>query len=151
MTLIHVRTIARAVVYPLLLIIGGTALGFAAYPQVVGHKYWLISWAYRSIFDPPKYDAEKVTRIARERLLGWWRDIPGFRIIDQRDFGEEAREFLVEHLDSEGNVTRKIVRIWVRWKLWSQNNGEDIIYQAAGPDDIELIEIEVAEPCERCG
>jgi len=150
-TLIHVRTIARAVVYPMLLLIGGAGLGFAAYPQVIGHKFWLISWAYRSIFDPPKYDAEKVTRIARERLLKWWRDIPGFRIIDQRDFGEEAREFLVEHLDSEGNVTRKIVRIWVRWKLWSQNNGEDIIYQAAGPDDIELIEIEVTEPCERCG
>ena len=151
MASVSVRTLARLVVYPLLLLIGGAGLGFAAYPQVVGHKYWLVSWAYRSIFNPPEYDAEKVTRIARERLLGWWKDIPGFRIIDQRDFGEEAREFLVEHLDASGNVTQKIVRIWVRWKLWSQNNGEDIIYQTAGPDDIELIEIEVTEPCERCG
>ena len=143
--------IARVFVYPLLLLIGGAALGFAAYPQVVGHKVWLLSWAYRSIFTPPSYDAERVSRIARQKLVNWWQDIPGFRIIDQRDFGEEAREFLVEHLDSEGNVTRKIVRIWVRWKLWTQNNGEDIIYQAAGPDDIELIEIEVTEPCEHCG
>jgi len=127
-TLIHVRTIARAVVYPLLLIIGGAALGFAAYPQVIGHKYWLVAWAYRSIFHPPKYDAEKVTRIARERLLGWWQDIPGFRIIDQRDFGEEAREFLVEYKGDEGELQQKVVRIWVRWKLWSQSNGEDIIY-----------------------
>src|SRR5210317_1718574 len=106
---VHVRTIARAVVYPMLLLIGGAGLGFAAYPQVIGHKFWLISWAYRSIFDPPKYDAEKETRIARERLLKWWRDIPGFRIIDQRDFGEEAREFLVEHLDASGTVTQKVV------------------------------------------
>ena len=151
MTRIHVKTLCRVVVYPLLLIIGGASLGFAAYPQLVGHKYWLVSWAYRSIFNPPTYDAEKVTRIARERLLGWWRDIPGFTIIDQRDYGEEAREFLIEHLDDEGKVIRKIVRIWVRWKLWSQNNGEDIIYQAAGPDDIDLIEIEVTEKCDCCG
>ena len=148
---VSVRTLARVVVYPLILLIGGAALGFAAYPQIVGHKYWLVAWAVRAIFSPPTYDAEKVSRIARERLLGWWKDIPGFTIIDQRDFGEEAREFLVEHLDADGKVIRKVVRIWVRWKLWSQNNGEGIIYQAAGPDDIELIEIEVTEPCGRCG
>jgi hypothetical protein len=151
MASVSVRTLARVVVYPLLLLIGGAALGFAAYPQVVGHKYWLISWAYRSIFHPPKYNAEAVTRIATERLTKWWRDVPGFTIIDWRDFGEEAREFRVEHLDAEGNVVRKLVRVWVRWKLWSQNNGEEIIYKAAGPDDIELIEIEVTESCERCG
>ena len=125
---VHVRTLTRLVVYPALLLIGGAGLGFAAYPQVVGHKYWLVAWAYRSIFHPPKYDPERVTRIAKEKLINWWRDIPGFRIIDQRDFGEEAREFLVEHLDASGNVTQKAVRIWVRWKLWTQNNGEDIIY-----------------------
>jgi hypothetical protein len=151
MASVSVSTLARVVVYPLLLLIGGAALGFAAYPQIVAHKFWLVSWACRSIFTPPQYDAEKVTRIARERLVNWWRDIPGFRIIDQRDFGEEAREFLVEHLDADGKVNQKIVRIWVRWKLWSQNNGEGIIYQTAGPDDIELIEIEVTEPCEACG
>ena len=128
MASVSVRTLARVIVYPLLLVVGGAALGFAAYPQIVAHKYWLISWAYRSIFDPPKYDAEKVSRIARERLLGWWKDIPGFRIIDQRDFGEEAREFLVEYKGDEGEIQQKVVRIWVRWKLWSQNNGEDIIY-----------------------
>ena len=42
--------------------------------------------------------------------------------------GGAAREFLVEHLDADGKVTQKIVRIWVWRKLWSQNNGEDIIY-----------------------
>lgn len=118
MTRVHVRTIARAVVYPLLFAIGGAALGFAAYPQVVGHKAWLISYAYNSIFNPPTYNAEAVTRIATERLTKWWRDAPGFTIIDWRDFGEEAREFLIEHLDDDGKVIRKIVRIWVRWKLW---------------------------------
>lgn len=151
MTVIRVTTLARFIVYPLLLVVVGAALGFAAYPQVVGHKYWLASWAARAIFNPPIYDADKVTRIATERLTKWWRDVPGFTIIDWRDFGEEAREFRVEHLDADGKVVRKLVRVWVRWKLWSQNNGEEIIYQADGPEDIELIEIEVTEPCEHCG
>jgi hypothetical protein len=152
MASVSLKTLARVIVYPLLLLIGGAALGLAAYPQVVGHKVWMLSWAYRSIFNPPEYDAARITRIARERLLGWWKDIPGFRIVDQRDFGEEAREFLIEHLDSDGTVTKKIVRIWVRWKLWTQNNGEDIIYKAPGPDGVDIIEMIIeANRCEHCG
>lgn len=139
MTMIHIRTLARAVVYPLLALVVGLGLGFAAYPQVVGHKLWLISWAYQSIFHPPAYNAEAVTWIARHKLLGWYGELPGFRIVDWREFGEEAREYLIEYLDADGKTVRKVKRIWVRWKLWTQNNGEDHIYQGSGPDQSGLI------------
>ena len=129
MTMIHVRTLARVVCYPLLALVLGLAIGFRAYPEIVGHKVWLISWAYQSIFNPPTYNADAVTWIARRKLLGWYGELPGFRILDWREFGEEARDYLIEYIDRDGNKKREKKRIWVRWKLWTQNNGEDIIYQ----------------------
>lgn len=126
------RTAARVIFYTAFLLLAGSSLGFVAYPQIVGHKIWLISWAYQAIFHPPAYDAEAVTRIARMRLIGWWKDVPGFRIIDWREFGEEARDFLIEYVDEDGTTVQEVQRIWVRWKSWTQNNGEDIIYQGDG-------------------
>lgn len=141
MTLIHVKTLARAVFYPMLALIVGLGLGFAAYPQIVGHKLWLLSWAYQSIFDPPTYNAEAVTWIARRKLIGWYEDVPGFRILDWLEFGEEARDFLIEFIDRDGNTVVKKKRVWVRWKLWTQNNGEDILYQgeAAADDGLQIV------------
>lgn len=144
MTLIHVRTLARAVAYPLLALVLGLAIGFRAYPEIVGHKVWLISWAYQSIFHPPTYNAEAVTWIARRRLIGWYDDVPGFRIIDWREFGEEARDFLIEFLDRDGNKIVQKKRVWVRWKLWSQNNGEDIIY-GESPDSVDALQVFVED------
>lgn len=94
------------------------------FPQIVGHKVWLIAWAYESIFHPPAYDATAVTQVARMRLTGWWEGVPGFRVLECRDFGEEAREFLVEYVDEEGAPVKRVVRVWVRWKPWTMNNGE---------------------------
>ena len=144
MTLIHVRTLARVVCYPLLALVLGLAIGFRAYPEIVGHKVWLISWSYQSIFDPPIYNADAVTWIARQRLLGWYEGVPGFRIVDWREFGEEARDFLIEFVDSDGNKVVKKKRVWVRWKLWTQNNGEDIIY-GASPDSADNLRIVIED------
>ena len=132
MSAIELRTLARVVIYPLVFLLVGGGLGFAAYPQVVGHKLWLISWAYQSIFHPAPYDAEAVTRIATARLLKHYGHKPGFRLIDWRDFGEEAREFRIELTGQDNQPTRHLIRIWVRWKNWAVNNGEDIIYQGEG-------------------
>lgn len=140
MTLIYVRTLARAVLYPLLALVLGLAIGFRAYPDIVGHKVWLISWAYQSIFHPPTYNPEAVTWIARSKLIGWYEGVPGFRILDWREFGEEARDFLIEFTDAAGNKVVKKKRVWVRWKLWTQNNGEDIIY-GASPDSADILQI----------
>ena len=139
MTLIHVRTLARAVFYPLLALVLGLAIGFRAYPEIVGHKVWLISWAYQSIFHPPAYNAEAVTWIARQRLIRWYEEVPGFRILDWREFGEEARDFLIEFIDRDGKTVVTKKRVWVRWKLWTQNNGEDIIYQGQPAADDSLV------------
>lgn len=139
MTLIHVRTLARAVFYPLLALIVGLGLGFAAYPQIVGHKLWLLSWAYTAIFNPPAYNAEAVTWIARQRLIKWYEEVPGFCILDWREFGEEARDFLIEFIDRDGKTVVKKKRVWVRWKLWTQNNGEDMIYQGQPAADDSLV------------
>lgn len=132
MTMIHIKTLARVVVYPLVFLIVGLVLGFAAYPQTVGHKLWLISWAYQSIFHPPQYNADVVTKIARRRLLDLYGRQPGFRIIDWREFGEEARDFLVEYVDEDGKPFQTVQRVWVRWKLWTQNLGEEIVYEGHG-------------------
>ena len=132
MSTIELRTLARVVIYPLVFLLVGGGLGFAAYPQVVGHKLWLISWAYQSIFHPAPYDAEAVTRIATARLLKHYGHKPGFRLIDWRDFGEEAREFRIELTGADNKPQRHLIRIWVRWKNWAVNNGEDIIYQGEG-------------------
>ena len=136
---------SRVVVYASAFLLGVAILGFAAYPQAVGHKLWLISWAYRSIFHQPVYDAEAVTRIARMRLIGWWEHVPGFRILDWREYGEEAREFLIEYVDRDGTTVQAVKRVWVRWKSWAQNNGEDIIY-GADTDSLPFIEIEDVTP-----
>ena len=132
MSTIELKTLARVVIYPLVFLLVGGGLGFAAYPQVVGHKLWLISWAYQSIFHPAPYDSEAVTRIATARLLEHYGHKPGFRLIDWRDFGEEAREFRIELTGADNQPTRHLIRIWVRWKNWAVNNGEDIIYQGEG-------------------
>lgn len=139
MTLIDAKTLARAVCYPLLALVMGLAIGFRAYPEIVGHKVWLISWAYQSIFNPPEYNAEAVTWIARQRLIHWYEEVPGFRILSWREFGEEARDFLIQFVDAEGKTVVKKKRVWVRWKLWSQNNGEDIIYQGQPATDGSLV------------
>ena len=132
MSTVEIKTLARVVIYPLVFLLVGGGLGFAAYPQVVGHKLWLISWAYQSIFHPAPYDAEAVTRIATARLLKHYGHKPGFRLIDWRDFGEEGREFRIELTGPDNQPTRHLIRIWVRWKNWAVNNGEDIIYQGEG-------------------
>lgn len=144
MTMIHIRTLARAVLYPLLALVVGLGLGFAAYPQVVGHKLWLISWAYQSIFHPPEYNAEAVTIIARMRLAGWYEGVPGFRILEWREFGEEGRDFLIEYTGDDGSPVKKVKRVWVRWKLWAQNNGEDIIY-GAEPERLDEVQFSIED------
>ena len=146
MSTIEIKTLARVVIYPLVFLLVGGGLGFAAYPQVVGHKLWLISWAYQSIFHPAPYDAEAVTRIATARLLKHYGHKPGFRLIDWRDFGEEAREFRIELTGQDNQPTRHLIRIWVRWKNWAVNNGEDIIYQGeGGPQQCQCNCFEVEE------
>ena len=146
MMTIELKTLARVVIYPLVFLLVGGGLGFAAYPQVVGHKLWLISWAYQSIFHPAPYDAEAVTRIATARLLKHYGHKPGFRLIDWRDFGEEAREFRIELTGEDNKPERQIVRIWVRWKNWAVNNGESIIYQGeAGQCQCNCFEVEVIQ------
>jgi len=137
-TLIHVKTLARAVAYPLLALVLGLAIGFRAYPEIVGHKVWLISWAYQSIFHPPEYNPEAVTWIARQRLLSWYGELAKFRIIRMREWGEEARDFFIEY-EENGVTVQRIKRVWVRWKIWTQNNGEDIIYQGQPAADDSLV------------
>lgn len=141
MSSIQLKTLARVVIYPLVVLLVGLGLGFAAYPQVVGHKLWLISWAYQTIFHPPKYDAEAVTKIARMRLETHWGGKPGFRVLDWRDFGEEAREFLVELTGEDGKPTQTIIRIWVRWKPWAMNNGDGVILYSVPNDVVVYTEI----------
>lgn len=149
MTMVHVSTIARAVIYPIIFVIIGGGLGFAAYPQVVGHKLWLISWAYQSIFHPAPYDPDAVTRIATMKLMAHWRHKPGFTLIDWRDFGEEAREFRIELTGPDGTPERKLIRVWVRWKNWAVNNGEDMFYGQQNSHDhgtmCECFEVEAVQ------
>jgi len=102
MSTIQLKTLARVIIYPLVFLVVGGGLGFAAYPQIIGHKIWLISWAYRSIFYPAPYDAEAVTRIATMKLMAHWSHKPGFTLIDWRDFGQEAREFRIELTGPDG-------------------------------------------------
>lgn len=139
--MIHIRTLARVVLYPAICLLAGLVIGFASHPQVVGHKLWLISWAYQSIFHPPAYNAEAVTLIARMRLTSWYADIPGFKVIDWREFGEEARDFVIEYTGDDGTKVTKRKRVWVRWKLWTQNNGEEIIYgeKPQRQDEVQIV------------
>lgn len=142
--MIHVRTLARVILYPAIFLIAGLVVGFASHPQVVGHKLWLISWAYQSIFHPPTYNAEAVTLIARMRLTSWYGEVQGFRIIDWREYGEEARDFLIEYTGDDGKPVTERKRVWVRWKLWTQNNGEDIIY-GNGPQRLDEVQFSVED------
>ena len=46
---------------------------------------------------------------------------------------------MIEFIDAAGNKVVKKKRVWVRWKLWTQNNGEDIIYQGQPTADDSLV------------
>ena len=149
----NARTLARVFFYPAITLALGLAIGFRAYPDVVGHKVWLLSWAYQSIFNPPEYNRDAVTWMARSRLLYIFQDVPGFRILKVFEVGEEARDFLIEYIDDSGSLKKVRKRVFVHWKLWTQNNGEtrfdlnDQEYQSG----FDLLKIEVKEPCEHCG
>lgn len=141
------KTIARPVFYAAFLLLVGLCTGFVAYPQVVGHKLWLMSWAYQSIFRPPEYRAWAVTWIAERKLFAHFFDKEDVRILECREDGEEMRVFVVQYAGPDGHPVIENKRIWVRWKLWTQNNGEDLIYKGGEPrpQDSLIVEIQDAE------
>ena len=71
---------------------------FSRHAAGVGHKAWLVSWAYADIFHPPTYDAEKVELIARLKLYAQFHDPRTIQILDHRPFGEEAIVYTIQHL-----------------------------------------------------
>jgi len=82
--------------------------------------------------------------------MQWYGRLPKFRVVQMREWGEEARDFLVEY-EENGEAVQRMKRVWVRWKLWTQNNGEDIIYGADSTtsDDLKVSVEDVAEDNER--
>ena len=97
----------------------------------IGHKAWLVSWAYADIFHPPEYDPKKVEFIARLKLYADLLQEPHtFHIVGSRPIGEECIIFSLEHFDSNERAVQSKRAIWVRWKPWTMNNGEKILQEA---------------------
>ena len=104
---------------------------FERHAARIGHKAWLISWAYADIFHPPEYDPNKVEFIARLKLYAELLQQPHtFRIVGSRPIGEECIVFSLEHFDSNEGTVQSKKAIWVRWKPWTMNNGEEILQEA---------------------
>lgn len=102
----------------------------ARHAAAIGHKVWLVGWAYTDIFHPPKYDPEKVEHIARMKLYAQFRDPREVLILGHRPFGEECVIYKIETLDSVGRKRQHERIVWVHWKPWTMNNGTTILREA---------------------
>ena len=103
---------------------------FSQHAAGIGHKAWLVSWAYADIFHPPEYDAEKVEMIARLKLYAQFHDPRTIQILDHRPFGEEAIVYTVQHFKPDGSILQTEKIVWVHWKPWTMNNGETILRES---------------------
>ena len=104
---------------------------FEQHAAGIGHKAWLVSWAYADIFHPPEYDPKKVAFIARLKLHAELLQRPHTtRVVGLRPFGEECVIFTLEHFDPDEGIVQSKRTIWVRWKPWTMNNGEKILHEA---------------------
>ena len=103
---------------------------FSQHAAGIGHKAWLVSWAYADIFHPPEYDAEKVEIIARLKLYAQFHDPRTIQILDHRPFGEECVIYTIQHLKPDGSAFQTEIPVWVHWKPWTMNNGTTILHEA---------------------
>ena len=103
---------------------------FSRHAAGVGHKAWLVSWAYTEIFHPPKYDPIKVEQVARMKLYAQFRNPISVRILRYRPFGEECVVYTIEQSDSDGHKIQEERAVWVHWKPWTMNNGTTILREA---------------------
>lgn len=99
----------------------------ARHAAAIGHKVWLVGWAYTDIFHPPKYDPEKVEHIARMKLYAQFRNPSEVRILGHRPFGEECVIYKIETFDSDSRKRQQERIVWVHWKPWTMNNGDTIL------------------------
>ena len=102
----------------------------ARHAAAIGHKVWLVGWAYTDIFHPPKYDPEKVEHIARMKLYAQFRDPSEVRILGHRPFGEECVIYKIETFDSDSRKRQQERIVWVHWKPWTMNNGTTILRES---------------------
>ncbi len=102
----------------------------ARHAAAIGHKVWLVGWAYTDIFHPPKYDPEKVEHIARMKLYAQFRNPSEVRILGHRPFGEECVIYKIETFDSDSRKRQQERIVWVHWKPWTMNNGTTILRES---------------------
>ena len=102
----------------------------ARHAAAIGHKVWLVSWAYTDIFHPPEYDPEKVERIARMKLYAQFNDPRNVRILGHRSFGEECVIYKIETCNPDSSDRQQERIVWVHWKPWTMNNGTTILREA---------------------
>ena len=103
---------------------------FSQHAAGIGHKAWLVSWAYADIFHPPEYDAEKVEIIARLKLYAQFHDPRTIQILTHRPFGEECVIYTIQHLKPGGSAFQTEIPVWVHCKPWTMNNGTTILHEA---------------------
>lgn len=103
---------------------------FARHANTIGHKLWLVGWAYKDIFHPPEYDPVKVETIARMKLYAQFHDPSIIRIVGHHPYGEECIVYTVEHFKSDGSTLQFTKKVRVHWKPWTMNNGEKILYES---------------------
>ncbi len=102
---------------------------FSRHAAEIGHKAWLVSWAYADIFHPPEYDAEKVEMIARLKLFTQFHDPRTIEILEHRPFGEECVIYKIKLFKPDGSTFHTERPIWVHWKPWTMNNGSTILHE----------------------
>ena len=103
---------------------------FSQHAAGIGHKAWLVSWAYADIFHPPEYHAEKVEIIARKKLYAQFDDPRTIQILSHRPFGEEGVIYTIQHFKPDGSILQTEKLVWVHWKPWTMNNGTTILHEA---------------------
>ena len=103
---------------------------FSRHAAGIGHKAWLVSWAYADIFHPPEYDEEKVEIIARLKLYAQFDDPRAIQILSHRPFGEEGVLYTIQHFKPDGSILQTEKLVWVHWKPWTMNNGTTILHEA---------------------
>ena len=103
---------------------------FSRHAVGIGHKAWLVSWAYADIFHPPEYDAEKVEIIARLKLYAQFHDPRTIQILTHRPFGEECVIYTIQHFKPDGSILQTEKLVWVHWKPWTMNNGTTILRES---------------------
>ena len=130
-TLLHIfkRRLYRLGILVFVLFLLSSIL-FSRHAAGIGHKAWLVSWAYADIFHPPEYDAEKVEVIARLKLYAQFPDPRTIQILNHRPFGEECVIYTIQHLKPDGSKLQTENPIWVHWKPWTMNNGTTILHEA---------------------